>query len=145
MDDKTKCFSVNLTADQAEKLRILKEKTGKSQGQILSESVETGLKNALFFIQAKKFYLVKVRINTDLLAELSQKLQNNDLDRSMYLFTYCLKDDPTVGVSLWTADDRKHFDKIFAPHKAYYKNVIEIDEVVTPEESMQLIIAGLRK
>lgn len=143
MDKKTKCFSVNLAMEQVEKLKNLKENSGKSQNKILSESVESGLQKFSFLQSGKKLYLVKVRINTDLLMELGQKLQNNKLDTSMMLFTYCSKDDPEVGVSLWMADDKKHFDKLFSPHKYYYKDVIDIQEVVLPEESMKLLLSKM--
>ena len=144
MDNKKKCFSVNLESTQVEQLQNVKEKTGKSQNKILSESVEFGLNNASFFFQGKALFIVKVRIDVNSLAELGVKLQNGELKTDIILFTYCEKDDPTVGISLWIANDREHFNKLFAPHNEYYKEVIDIKEVVTPEESMQLIMASLQ-
>lgn len=138
----TKCFSVNLTQDQAAVLKETKEKSGKTQGQVLTEAVGSGLQQLSHGISNKKLYLVKVRINIDFMAELGQKLQTGELDTSMILFTYCLKDDPAVGVSLWKADDKDHFDKLFGPHKKYYKELIDIHEVVMPEESMKLLCAS---
>ena len=144
MDNMKKCFSVNLSEEQVKKLQNVKEKTRKSQNKILTEAVEFGLNNTSFFFQGKILYLVKVRINIKTLAELGQKLQNGELKTNMILFSYCVKDDPTVGISLWIANDRKHFDQLFAPHNKYYEEVIDIKEVVSPEESMQLIMVSLQ-
>jgi hypothetical protein len=44
---------------------------------------------------------VKVRIDLDKIAELGQKLQDGELDLSNILSTYCIKDDPSVGINIW--------------------------------------------
>lgn len=144
MDNNEKCFSVNLEATQIVQLKNVKEKTGKTQSKILEESVEQGLSNTSFFFQGKAFFIVKVRIDIESLPVLGQKLQSGELKTNMILFTYCEKDDPTVGISLWIANDREHFDQLFAPHNEHYKEVIDINEVVTPEESMELIMASIQ-
>jgi len=92
-----------------------------------------------------RMFLVKVRIDVARMAEFGLKLGSGELDRSHTVFTYCLKDDPSVGMSLWTADDRAHFDRIIAPHAAYYREIIEVREAVRPEEAMRLILEGMKK
>ena len=91
-----------------------------------------------------RMFLVKVRIDVDKMEEFGLKLRNNELERSHTVFTYCLKDDPSVGVSLWTADDRAHFDRIIAPHAVYYREILEVREAVKPEEAMRLILEGMK-
>lgn len=140
MDNKKKCFSVNLEAEQVKSLLRVKEITGKSQNKVLAESLEKGLSNASFFLQGKLLFIVKVRVDVNNLAELGGKLQSGELKTNMILFTYCEKVDPSIGVSLWIANDRKHFNQLFAPHKKYYIDIIDIKEVITPEESMQLLM-----
>ena len=143
MDECKKCFSVNLESPQIEQLKNIKERSGKSQSAILSECVGFGLNNSSFYHQGTTLFLVKVRVDADALADFGRKLQNGELQTNRYLFTYCIKDDPTVGVSLWIADDRVHLDQLIAPHSRYYQEVISIEEVITPAESMQLIMASL--
>jgi hypothetical protein len=54
--------------------------------------------------------------------------------------TYCIKDDPTVGLSIWEADDKADFDKKFEPHKKYYADVLEITPVIPAEESKKILM-----
>lgn len=138
MKEETKCLSVNLPLSKIVELKAIKEKTGKSQNEILAESILSGIENLKQ--DTKQLFLVKVRIDTSKMMELGQKLQSGELDTKMIKFTYCIKDDPTVGVSLWMAEDKDDFDKLFAPHKEYYKEIIDISPAVRPEEAMALII-----
>ncbi|MFO7656240.1 MAG: hypothetical protein R6W78_04170 [Bacteroidales bacterium] len=138
MKEQTKCLSVNLPLSKVEELKSIKEQTGKSQNEILTESVLTGIENLKQ--DSKQLFLVKVRIDTSKMMELGQKLQSGELDTKMIKFTYCIKEDPTVGVSLWAAKDNEEFDKLFAPHKEYYKEIIEISSAIKPEEAMTLIM-----
>jgi hypothetical protein len=140
MKEQTKCYSVNLTKEQEDKLNSIKETCGKSKSHILSESIETGLKKSFLESKYKKMFLVKVRIDSNRVMEMGLKLQNGELDKTNLLFTYCLKYDFTVGVNLWMAEDRDHFDKIFSPHKQYYKEILEIEEVILPQEALELIL-----
>jgi predicted DNA-binding protein len=140
MDKNKRCFSVSLESEQVEQLQRVKENTEKSQSMVLEESVGHGLKNASFFLKGKMLYLVKVRIDTGRLPEFGQKLQNGELQTDMYLFTWCEKDDPEVGTSLWIADNRDHLDQLIAPHGKYYREVIDIKEVITPQESMRMLM-----
>ena len=88
-------------------------------------------------------FFVKVRIDMDKLGDLGQKLLNNELDLSNILSTYCLQDDPSVGISIWQSENRKEFDRAFAPHKEFYSEVIEVTPVITPEESQKILMKKL--
>jgi hypothetical protein len=144
MSNKAKCCSVNITKEQEEKLNMIMEINGKSKSKTLSETIDIGLKRIQLDLKSKILYLVKVRIDTDLIMELGQRLQSGDLDISRMAFTYCLKDDPSVGISLWMAESKEHFEKIFAPCRLYYKEVMDIQEVIFPQDAMNLILANLR-
>ncbi len=141
MKEETKCLSVNLPLSKIEELKAIKEKTGKSQNEILTESILGGIENLTQ--EQKQLFLVKVRIDTSKMKELGQKLQSGELDTKMIRFTYCIKDDPTVGVSLWMAKDKNDFEQLFEPHREYYKEIIEISSAVRPDEAMALIIQGM--
>lgn len=85
-------------------------------------------------------YLVKVRVNVNTMLEFGKKLQKGELDRSCIRGeTYCLKDDPSVGLSLWEAETKGEFEKNFNQWKPYYSNV-EIKEVISPSEAMKLLV-----
>jgi hypothetical protein len=82
-------------------------------------------------------FLVKVRVDPARLAEFGGKLQRNELDRSAIRSdTWCLKDDPAVGYSVWETEGRAEFDRLFAGWRPYYSET-EGREVVSPAESMQ--------
>ena len=86
-------------------------------------------------------FFVKVRVDINTLAEFGQKLQSGELDTSsVKSSTYCIKDDPTVGLSIWEADDKADFDKKFEPHKKYYADVLEITPVIPAEESKKILM-----
>ncbi len=93
----------------------------------------------------ERMFLAKVRIDVDKMAEFGLKLGSGELDRSHIVFTYCLKDDPSVGLSLWNAEDRRHFDRLIAPHAVYYREIIDVQEAVKPEEAMRLILEEMKK
>jgi hypothetical protein len=81
-------------------------------------------------------FQVKVRVNLAKMAEFGQKLQRGELDRSgIRGETYCLKNDPAVGFSIWEADTKSEFDSKFAAWRNYYDDV-EVNEVITPLEAM---------
>lgn len=144
MDNKKeKCFSINLDQEVVESLQEIKKSSGKSQGQLLKESVESGLRETSFFLQGNNLFLAKVRIDGTQLEELGAKLQSGELKTDRILFTYCEKKDPTVGVSLWVADDRDHLDQFMAPYQKYYKEVIDIEEMVTTSQSIERIMESL--
>lgn len=88
---------------------------------------------------------VKVRVDVAKMAEFGQKLQKGELDRSCIRGeTYCLKNDPAVGFSLWEVNSRGEFDQIFAPWRYYYSEA-EINEVITPMEAMGALIVQMKK
>ena len=86
------------------------------------------------------FFLVKAQIDLEKLPELGKKLQTGELDTNNIKSTYCLKDEPTVGISIWEAKNNKDFEEKFKPHKKYYKEVKEILHVITPEQAMGLLM-----
>lgn len=141
-----KCISVNVPAGLLENISKYKVKTGKSQNSVLIELLEKGLGTASNVKEVNQMYFfVKVRIDTSKMMELGQKLMSGELDTSNTIMTYCIKDDPTVGLSIWQAKDQKCFEEIFAPHKKYYKEVINVIPVIIPAEAMKLILENIHK
>ena len=89
-------------------------------------------------------FLVKVRVNSAIMTEFGKKLQGGELDRSLIRGeTYCLKDDPAVGYSVWEAATQNEFEGKFGPWRRYYSEV-EVREVISPLEAMKAIMAGNR-
>jgi hypothetical protein len=88
-------------------------------------------------------FFVKVRIDINKLAELGEKLQSGELDKSSLKSTYCLQDDPAVGLNIWEAKDKKDFEIKFEPHREYYAEVLEIAPVILPAESQKLLMAQI--
>ena len=83
--------------------------------------------------------LVKVKVNLKTMGEFGQKLQKGDLDRSCIRGeTYCIKNDPAVGYSIWETENRAEFDEKFSPWMPYYEKV-EVDEVISPNEAMKFL------
>ena len=89
------------------------------------------------------FFFVKVRINSQKLMELGQKLKAGGL-ATHPVSTYCLQDDPEVGLNIWEARDREDFEKAFSPHREFYSEIIEVTPVILPEESMHILMARLK-
>lgn len=136
-----KCIAVHLPLDLLEKINDQKSKTGQSQSELITSLIEKGLGySSSEKLNGSKFFFVKVRINPSKMMEFGQKLQSGEIDTSNTLMTYCLPDDPTVGISFWQADSQKSFEDVFAQHRPYYKEVMEIVPVITPLESMKLIM-----
>ena len=92
----------------------------------------------------KQLFLVKVRIDSSKIIELGQKLQSGELSKKKIQFTYCLKDDPTVGLSLWAVKNKEDFDEFFKPHKEYYKEIMEVLPAIKPNEAMNLIMQEMK-
>jgi hypothetical protein len=84
-------------------------------------------------------YFVKVRIDLSKLAELGQKIQSGEFEAHPQS-TYCLKDDPSVGLNIWEAEDDEDFEREFAPHREYYAEVYEVTPVITAIEAQQLLV-----
>jgi hypothetical protein len=84
-------------------------------------------------------FLVKVKVNVSTMIEFGEKLQDGELDRSCIKGeTYCIKDDPSVGYSIWEAGTKEEFEKKFNPWKQYYENT-EVTEVISPNEAMKIL------
>jgi hypothetical protein len=87
-------------------------------------------------------FQVRVRVNLATMAEFGQRLQGGELDRSgIRGETYCLKEDPAVGYSIWEAGSVEEFEAKFAGWRGYYEDV-EVSEVITPQEAMGLLFHG---
>jgi hypothetical protein len=141
-----KCIAIHLPVDLLDRINEYKGKTGKSQSGIIIDFIEKGLnftRNDKG--QNKLFFFVKVRIDTAKMIEFGQKLQSGELDTSHTIMTYCIKDDPTVGISFWQSDSQKSFEEVFAQHRRYYKEVIEIIPAITPIDAMKLLIEKIQK
>jgi hypothetical protein len=82
--------------------------------------------------------LVTVRVNLSRMAEFGQRLRQGELDRSAIRMTYCLREDPAVGIGIWEATDEREFEKKFAPWREFYESA-EVQPVVTPAEAMALL------
>lgn len=84
-------------------------------------------------------FFVKVRIDVSKLAELGRKMQNGEFSTHP-TSTYCLKDDPSVGLNIWEAADFDDFERKFAPQREYYVEVFEVTPVITATEAQQLLV-----
>lgn len=140
-----KCIAVHLPVDLLDRINDHKAKTGQSQSGLMVSLIEKGLGvSGNEKVLGKMLFFVKVRIDTTKMTEFGEKLQNGEIDTSHTIMTYCIKDDPTVGMSFWHADSREMFEKVFAQHRVYYKEVIEIIPVITPMDSMKLLMENMK-
>ena len=141
-----KCIAVHLPIGLLDKINEQKAKTGQSQSGLMTELIEKGLEiSGNEKVYGNLFYFIKVRIDTSKMMEFGQKLQNGDIDTSHTIMTYCIKDDPTVGLNFWHADSQQEFEEVFAQHRVYYKEVLEILPVITPMDAMKLIMENMKK
>lgn len=85
-------------------------------------------------------FFVKVRIDVEKLDDLGRCLADGTLDRSALRSTYCHRDDPEIGLNIWEADSPADFRRRFAPHRFFYRDVIEIVPVVTAAEARHLLL-----
>lgn len=140
-----KCIAVHLPDDLLDKINEQKTKTGHNQSALIIDLIEKGLgysSNENIF--GKMFYFVKVRIDSAKMIEFGQKLQNGEIDTSHTIMTYCIEDDPTVGLNFWHVDSEEEFEKVLAQYKPYYKEIIETIQVITPMNSMKLIMENMK-
>lgn len=141
-----KCIAVHLPMTLMEQIDVAKTKTGKSQNNLLIELIEKGLDRVSSQETVnQQYFLVKVRIDTSKMMEFGQKLQSGAIDTSHTLMTFCLNDDPTVGIGFWQADNQGNFEEIFAQHTPYYKEILEVKPVITPMESLKIILETVSK
>ncbi len=90
------------------------------------------------------FHLVRVRVDVTKLAEFGKKIANREFDNSSTKWTFCIKNDPTVGYSIWETKDEAEFEKKFGPYRPYYAEV-EVSPVVLPAEAQALILKRLAR
>ena len=91
---------------------------------------------------ALMLFLVKVTVNLSTLPAFGAALKTGTLDRTCIRSdTWCLKDEPAVGFSVWEAKDRADFEAHFKAWRAYYKEV-EALEVIPPMEAMTALASG---
>jgi hypothetical protein len=83
-------------------------------------------------------FFVKVRVDTDKLAEFGLKLRDGAFSAHP-LIAYCLADDPAVGLNIWEAENLEAFEAAFAPQRDYYSEVIEIVPVITAQEAQKAL------
>lgn len=84
-------------------------------------------------------FLVKVKVNLKSLIEFGQKLREGELDKSCIKGeTYCIKNDPSTGYSIWETKSMEEFEKKFNPWRKFYENS-EAVEVISPNEAMKLL------
>jgi hypothetical protein len=88
-------------------------------------------------------FLVKVRIDVGKMGELGKKLAGGGLDMSAIRSTHCYAFDPEVGVSVWEADSPEDFRRRFAPHRAYYRDVMEVTPVIAPQDAQKALVASM--
>lgn len=138
-----KCIAVHLPVDLYNRLNEHRSKTGKSQSGLIIDFLEKSLNTPIHSLDHQILYFAKVRIDPAKMAEMGQKLQSGELDTSQLMVTYCLKDDPTVGMSVWKASSKSDFETNFARMVPYYKEVMEVIQVVTPMDAMNLIVAKM--
>jgi len=87
---------------------------------------------------------VKVRVKLSTLQQFSSALQKGALDNTKVIGeTWCLKQDPAVGYSIWETSDRQDFDNRFNPWRQYYEQV-EVREITTPREAMVALFGKLQ-
>ena len=140
-----KCIAVHLPIELLDKINEHKTKTGQSQSGLMIDLLEKGLGiSKKGKPSSQSLFFVKVRIDPTKMMEFGQKLQNGDIDTSQIILTYCIKDDPTVGISFWQAESQQSFEEVFAQHRKYYKEVMEIIPVITPMDSMKLILENMK-
>ena len=84
-------------------------------------------------------FFVKVRIDTGKLKPFALELQNGVI-RTHAESSFCLKNDPSVGLNVWSADSIDDLNEKLLAHKKYYKEIIEISEVITPQESFKILM-----
>jgi len=141
-----KCIAVHLPVDLLDKINEQKTRTGQSQSGLMIDLIEKGLGfSSNDKTIGKMFFFIKVRIDTNKMMEFGQKLQNGEIDTSHTVMTYCIKDDPTVGLNFWCTDSIEEFEKVIAQYRPYYSEIIEIIQVITPMNAMKFIMENMKK
>ncbi|MBI2841312.1 MAG: hypothetical protein HYX75_23585 [Acidobacteria bacterium] len=89
------------------------------------------------------FFLVKIRVDLGRIAEFGRRIANREFDNSCIRWIFCLRNDPTVGYSIWETEDEAEFERKLGPYRPYYKE-LEISPVVLPNEAVEMIMKRLR-
>ena len=89
------------------------------------------------------YFFVKVRVDVHKMAAFGQKLQSGAITTHP-LSTYCLEDDPSIGLNIWEAEDLAGFEKAFLPHREFYSEIIEVAPVITSQEAMKALMSQMR-
>jgi len=90
-------------------------------------------------------FFVKVKIDLNKLFEFANELASGRLNTNPIKITYCLKEEPEIGLSIWESENRQSFDNIFKEHKKFYKEVYEIIPVITADESKEILFNKISK
>jgi hypothetical protein len=88
------------------------------------------------------YIFVKVRVDVNQLGEFGKKLQSGAL-KTHPLSTYCLANDPSVGLNIWEAEDMEAFEKAFLPHREFYSEILEVEPVILPEVAMKKLFSQI--
>ncbi len=86
----------------------------------------------------------KVKVNTQKLPEFGQKLFNNELHRNHVKFSFCLKNHPEIGLNIWEAESRAELEKILLTYKPYFSEIIEIKDLITPQDSFAFLMKEIQ-
>jgi hypothetical protein len=86
----------------------------------------------------RRLFLVKVRVSLPRMGRFAQTLQKGELDRSAIRMTYCVRDDPAVGVGIWETASDEELERKLRPWREFYESV-EVQRLVTPAEAMALL------
>lgn len=84
--------------------------------------------------------IVKARVRRETIPELGRKLASGELGPSPVKWTFCLEDDPAVGVTLWEVEDLAAFQARFEKLRPYYAELIEVRPVLTAQEAMKRLV-----
>lgn len=53
---------------------------------------------------------------------------------------FCLKENPEIGLNIWETESRAELEKILMTYKPYFSEVIEIKELITPQEAFAFLL-----
>jgi hypothetical protein len=88
------------------------------------------------------FFFVKARIDINRLMDYGQKLQSGAL-KTHPLITYCLSDEPSIGLNIWEAEALEDFEKAFSPHREFYSELIEVVPVIPPQTALKVLMGQI--
>jgi hypothetical protein len=86
------------------------------------------------------YFFVKVKIDLNKMPELGRKLQSGELKRNHIVSTFCLANNPDIGLNIWEAESKEMFEMEFNKHKYFYSEVLEISPVIKPDEAQKILM-----